>query len=250
MSPKRMTKADMPRCENGKFPFGRAIGRDRLDDLLLRRARSLGATVLQPATVKAIHGAPGNFTCEYTHDVQLSGDWQSVKRSLSSAVVIDAHGSWDRGPSFGTTGIGQESRKRRDGDLFAFKARFCGTRLERGFLPVLAIEGGYGGMVVADSGRTTVACCVRRDALSASRSGMPGVPAGAAIEQLLRRSLPELRQLLQGAQREGAWLSVGPIRPGVRLTAADPIFRVGNAAGETHPLIGEGISMALQSARM
>jgi flavin-dependent dehydrogenase len=28
------------------------------------------------------------------------------------------------------------------------------------------------------------------------------------------------------------------------------VFRVGNAAGESHPLIGEGISMALQSAFM
>jgi flavin-dependent dehydrogenase len=32
------------------------------------------------------------------------------------------------------------------------------------------------------------------------------------------------------------------------VDAATDFFRVGNAAGESHPLIGEGINMALQSA--
>jgi flavin-dependent dehydrogenase len=43
-------------------------------------------------------------------------------------------------------------------------------------------------------------------------------------------------------------MAVGPVRPGIHLQNQGPIFRVGNAAGETHPLIGEGIGMALQSA--
>ncbi|HEX5538621.1 MAG TPA: hypothetical protein VFX01_02430, partial [Methylophilaceae bacterium] len=55
---------------------------------------------------------------------------------------------------------------------------------------------------------------------------------------------------LGSAEREGAWLSVGPLRPGVRLAAGDDKrpFAIGNAAGEAHPIIGEGISMAMQSA--
>jgi flavin-dependent dehydrogenase len=36
----------------------------------------------------------------------------------------------------------------------------------------------------------------------------------------------------------------------VRLDADDGIFRVGNAAGEAHPILGEGMSMALQSAAL
>src|SRR6185437_13955509 len=53
---------------------------------------------------------------------------------------------------------------------------------------------------------------------------------------------------LRGACREGAWIASGPLRPGIRLGGRDAIFRVGNAAGEAHPIVGEGISMALQSA--
>ena len=51
-----------------------------------------------------------------------------------------------------------------------------------------------------------------------------------------------------GATREGAWLSAGPLDPGIRLSANDEMLRIGNAAGEAHPIIGEGMSMALQSA--
>mgnify|MGYP001000780513 FL=1 len=38
--------------------------------------------------------------------------------------------------------------------------------------------------------------------------------------------------------------------PGVRLSANDGLLRIGNAAGEAHPIIGEGMSMALQSASL
>jgi flavin-dependent dehydrogenase len=53
---------------------------------------------------------------------------------------------------------------------------------------------------------------------------------------------------LKRAKLQGIWLSAGPIRPGIRAAFADGAFRVGNAAGEAHPIIAEGISMAVQSA--
>jgi flavin-dependent dehydrogenase len=132
----------------------------------------------------------------------------------------------------------------------AFKASFRNARLRGGFLPVIALNGGYGGMVNAASGRMTLACCIRRDALEKCRRDAPGEAAGAAIESYLRRSCRGIAESLGGAQRDGPWLSVGPIRPGIRIDTADGVLRVGNAAGESHPLIGEGIGMALQSAAL
>jgi flavin-dependent dehydrogenase len=55
---------------------------------------------------------------------------------------------------------------------------------------------------------------------------------------------------LKEASQAGSWLTVGPLRPGARLHELPGVFRVGNAAGETHPLIGEGLSMALQSSKL
>ena len=107
-----------------------------------------------------------------------------------------------------------------------------------------------GGMVVADQGRATLACCLRRDTLAACRAMYRGLPAGEAVEAFLRQGCRGVRESLQGAQRVGPWLTVGPLWTGAHPSAGGAVFRVGNAAGESHPLTGEGISMALKSATL
>jgi flavin-dependent dehydrogenase len=57
-----------------------------------------------------------------------------------------------------------------------------------------------------------------------------------------------MRQALESAKADGPWLSAGPIRPGIRSLYKDGIFAVGNTAGEAHPVVAEGISMAMQGA--
>jgi 2-polyprenyl-6-methoxyphenol hydroxylase-like FAD-dependent oxidoreductase len=103
-------------------------------------------------------------------------------------------------------------------------------------------------MVVADDGIATLAGCIREDRLGRDREANPGERAGDVFEAILRRECAGVADALQGAEREGPWLATGPIRPGVRLGQGDGIFRIGNAAGEAHPIVGEGISMAIQSA--
>ena len=239
----------------GRDGFGKALGRDKLDSLLLERARALGVCVLQPATVRSVVGNIGRFECYIeTRRRSVDGPMRdpTPPMLISARVVIDAHGSWEAGPSFGDRSADSSRREvQRASDLFAFKASFQGSGLTPGLLPVLAFNGGYGGMVVAESGRTTLACCIRRDVLKSSRAFEPQPTAGLAVEAMLRRSCRDLSDVLRNTQREGPWLAVGPIRPGIRLQAPrSGVFRIGNAAGESHPLIGEGISMALQSSAM
>jgi flavin-dependent dehydrogenase len=234
--------ADLPACVDGAARFGQALGRDRLDELLLVRAKSLGVTVLQPAKVRGVRGEPGRFECD------IEG---SSHGTLRATMVVDARGSWEPVPNLADEGRSETARPlRRRSDLFAFKAVFHEARLAAGLLPVIAFPGGYGGMVVCDGGRTTLACCIRRDTLRACRAARSGCSAGEAVEAYLLECCQGVRETLRGARRDGAWLSVGPLRPGIRIDAADRLFRVGNAAGEAHPLIGEGISMAIQSAAL
>ena len=233
-------RAALPICREGPYPYGRAVGRDGFDMLLLERARSLGVRILQPARVRAVRGTAGRFSCEIG---------PAAPCSVTASVIIDAHGSWERAPGFASDDAAPRGRQ-RPSDLFAFKATFRHTHLEPGFLPVLALDGGYGGMVLADRGRMTLACCVRRDALHRLRRRRPGVPAGAVVEAFLSDSCRGVSEVLGNASRDGRWLSVGPLRPGIRLRSPAGVFRVGNAAGEMHPLIGEGISMALQSSAL
>jgi hypothetical protein len=113
---------------------------------------------------------------------------------------------------------------------------------------VLLVDGGYGGMVLGAKGLGTLACCLRRDRLNAVRSRYPATSAGASVQAMLQKTCQGAQQALQNAVRVGPWLAAGPLVPGMHLRGDDAILRIGNAAGEAHPLIGEGMTMALQSA--
>jgi menaquinone-9 beta-reductase len=238
MSGERTIEAPMPPPEDGKHGWGRALGRETLDVLLLERARAMGVEVLQPWSVQAIEGAPGDWRCRIS---SVHSDRSAI---VHARVAIDAHGSWQALPSARR----DQRRAQRGSDLLAFKANFRNAGLVDGLLPVLAFEGGYGGMVVADGGLTTVACCIRRDRLDACRRAAPGLRAGETVEAYLRAQCRGVCEALQPATRVGAWLAAGPLNPGIHIDAHDQPLRIGNAAGEAHPIIGEGMSMALQSA--
>ena len=231
--------APLPAAADPAHRYGRALGREHLDTLLVRQAEAAGATLLQPWSLQSIEGRAGCFRLR----VQAVGAGIDPVM-LDAALVVAAHGSWEPLPSERAV----LRKARRPSDLFAFKANFRAAAIPADLLPVLSFDGGYGGMVVADDDLATLACCVREDRLDRGREAVPGERAGSVVEAMLRRECAGVAAALEAASREGAWLATGPIRPGVRLGANDGIFRVGNAAGEAHPIVGEGISMALQSA--
>jgi flavin-dependent dehydrogenase len=235
--------AELPACTQGPYPFGRALGRDHLDALLVERARGLGVEVCQPATLRSVRADDAGFEC-----VIGSRARRDPGRSVRVSVVIDAHGSWEAGPlQQGSAAGGPPCIPHRASDLFGFKASFQGSTLARGLLPVLSMVGGYGGMVQAEDGRLTLACCIRRDLLAQCRARSPGLSAGEAVLRYLS-SCRGVLAAVEHAERLGPWYCVGPIRPGIRSGSPYGPLCIGNAAGETHPLIGEGITMALQSA--
>jgi menaquinone-9 beta-reductase len=232
--------ADLPAYDHDRYPWGRALGRETLDTLLLEQARAAGAVVFQPCALQAIVSSAAAWHCE------VRSLETAMLLRLRATVIVDAHGSWEDLP------VDRPKRRqaRSAADLFAFKANFSASALPEGRISVLALNGGYGGMVVADGGMTTLACCIRRDRLSELRGDAPGVRASDAVEAWLRRECLGVRQALRGAVRDGPWLVSGPLATGVRMDDRDGIFKVGNAAGEAHPILGEGMSMALQSAAL
>jgi 2-polyprenyl-6-methoxyphenol hydroxylase-like FAD-dependent oxidoreductase len=233
--------AALPVKKCDAYPWAVALGREYLDTILLEQAIGYGVTVYQPWTAHSIIGEPGNFLCEI---VKV----QSTERMvLNAGILIAAHGSWELAPST----RGRAPFPPRPSDLFAFKANFRNTGLEAGFLPVLSFAGGYGGMVVGNDGIATLAFCIRRDVLALSRKSKESRSAAESAFAYVTLACPAAGKLLAGAKQEAGWLSVGPIHPGLRFPkqSGGP-FLIGNAAGEAHPIIGEGMSMAIQSAFM
>lgn len=231
--------ADLPACAGPPHAWGRVLGRDYLDALLLDRASGCGAHVWQPWRVERVtREADGCSTC------RLVAAHAHARASLSAPIMVAANGSWESDPF----AVGAR-HAHRGSDLLAFKGNYLHASLAPGLLPVLAFPGGYGGMVLGDHGRITFAFCVRRDLLRRCRAAHPGIPAAMAAREYVQRQVAGVRAALADAEPDAAWLTVGPIRPGIRSPwRGDGIFAVGNAAGEAHPILGEGISMAVQSA--
>ena len=225
--------AAMPAAGSGGF--GRALGRDILDEMLLVAARDAGAEVFQPFRATGIVCRPSASV------VRIAGRERELE--LHAPVIIAAHGSWEQGslPS-------NLPRRNHPSDLLGFKAHFLNAALPADLMPLLVFPGGYGGMVTADRGRLSLSCCIRRDELARLRRLHDGVSAAEAVQRHIIASCRGVRETLARASLDGRWLAAGPIRPGIRPRYADDIFRVGNCAGESHPIVAEGISMALQSA--
>jgi len=226
----RRIVADMPRLRGEKHGWGRALGREHLDTLLLERAARAGAVIFQPWTVSRVQKDPAcvHLVCGTTRR----------EIELSARVLVDAHGSWD--PA--------DRRRPHAADLFGFKAHLRESALTPGLMPLLAFPGGYGGMVHSDHGRVSLSCCVRRDTLEQSRRLAPSLSAGEAVMAHILATCSAARKALRGAVVESGWRSAGPIQPGIRGTHRDGVFLVGNAAGEAHPVVAEGISMAMQAS--
>jgi menaquinone-9 beta-reductase len=225
--------SDMPAVSGGLGKWGRALGREHLDLLMLEAAVRAGAELWQPFRVVEIEPSKQGWRCEVGH----GGD----STSLFARIIVAANGSWEKSPW-----LPDCSAPHKDSDLLAFKAHFDGADLACDLMPLLVFPGGYGGMVRSDTGRLSLSCCISRRTLDQSRKSEER--AGDAVLRHLRRSCEGVADALKCAKLQGSWLSAGPIRPGIRLSSADGVFRVGNAAGEAHPIIAEGISMAVQSA--
>lgn len=217
---------------------GRAIGREHLDSLLLKRAAEAGADVLQPFALASFVENVDGYVCN------IIDKSSREERALSSRLIVAAHGSWESG-AMPTQNF---RRSQRISDLFGFKAHFLKSTLPSDLMPLLAFPGGYGGMVHSDGGRVSLSCCIRRDQLEKCRQQYPNVNAGTAVLAHIKSSCKGVSEALSSASLDGAWLSSGPLRTGIHTFGHDGIFTVGNAAAEAHPIVAEGISMAIQSA--
>ena len=221
-------------------PFPRALEREALDALLLEHAERAGAQVLQPCSALSLVRTPGGFLCRAA---ERRG---AAETGIEARAVIAAHGSWEPG----TLATQPPRLAPRPDDLLGLQAHLAGADLPPGRIVLAPFTGGYAGLVERGEGRSTLACCIRREALERARAARPGLPAGEAVLLGLLGENEVLEKALRHGTREGQWLSAGPLRPGRRPVVQDGVFVVGNAAGEAHPVVGEGIGLALQSSAL
>ncbi len=239
----RIARSELPISYGAPGQRGRALTRDRLDVLLLERARALGAEILQPFKVLSAKRSDLGYSCV------LKSVETREQKICDAKIVVAANGSWEASPFESAP-----KKAARAGDLFGFKAHFRNAALPDGLMPLLSFTDGYGGMVHCQDGLASLSCCIRRSRLNKLRAET-GAPfsergAGESVLEHIRQTCPAISPVFESAERDGPWLSAGPIQPGIRERYRARIFSVGNAAAEAHPVIAEGISIAIQSAWM
>src|SRR5439155_19853014 len=75
----------------GQYGWGRALGRERLDTLLLAEAAATGADVLQPWSAAELRPEGRGYRCTA---VSAGG---TAARELEASIVVAADGSWEAG---------------------------------------------------------------------------------------------------------------------------------------------------------
>jgi len=231
-----VSASDMPPVSGPFGKWGRALGREHFDLLMLQAAIRAGAHLWQPFRVTDFEPLNQGWRCAVSHVTNSASS-----ASLLASTIVAANGSWEKSPW-----LPDCTAPHKASDLLAFKAHFDGADLALDLMPLLVFPGGYGGMVWSDAGRVSLSCCISRKTLNQCRKSEER--AGDAVLRHLLHSCSGLASTLKRAKLQDVWLSAGPIRPGIRTGFANGLFRVGNAAGEAHPIIAEGISMAVQSA--
>ncbi len=217
----------MPADESGAFP--RAMSRADFDDMLLRRARELGAQIRQPCHVRDITGdAHDGFTITTSAGI------------FRARTVILAHGLAQSGTLDRSLPPRAPARKK----YVSFKTHFDSCDLDESTIAIAGGAGIYAGLVRSSADRTSLAFVIRRDRLA--RLGNSG---DEQLRALLAEN-PAFGRLLRRARRVSPWLTSGPLSPGQRTLYHDGRFFVGNAAGEVHALVGEGITLALRGAAL
>ena len=219
---------------------GRAIDRKTFDALLLERAIVAGARCWQPWSVTAFAEDDEAAIC--TIEERGSG---RTKR-LRAHVAIAAHGAWESGP----LPTQRFDARARAGDLLGFKAHFRNAGLPSDLMPLIAFPGGYGGLVNSGGGLLSMSCCIRRDKLSAIRHRWPGRRAGDALRCHIEAACAGVADVLSTATLDESWLAAGPLSTGIHSFGRGRVVAIGNAAAEAHPIVAEGISMAIQSAHL
>lgn len=207
-----------------------SVSRRALDEAVLRQASACGADLRRGCTVRSLRRLGERWT------VELDDGGRIAARDVFLATgKYDLRG-WKRPPG-------------RQNDLIAFKLHWRVTAAQISALgPRVALflfPGGYAGIEPVENGILNLCLAVRRSHF---------VRLGGrwnALLAMLRAAFPPLHRTL--ADAEACWqrpLAVGWIPYGLVQGRGDGPWRLGDQAAVIPSFSGDGVAIALHSARM
>jgi len=227
--PIRTAAVDGPRARSATpLPFeGLSLSRRVLDEALLGRAAAAGAEVRRGARATALERAGSDWS------VRVEGG-----TGLAAREVILATGKHDL--------RGQRRPPGPQADLLGFKMYWTLAEPEDldGRVELHLFPGGYAGLQTVEGPRANLCLVIRRTAFAA---------LGATWDALLARLIegsPALAARLAGATPCLARpLAISAVPYGLVQDHSDGLWRLGDQAAVIPSFTGEGMSIALHSAR-
>ncbi len=217
-----------------ELPFpGPALACERalLDDVLLTAARDAGATVLR-----------GHVEDLVRDGTRVSGvvvrDEAGERRPFDARFVVGADGAG----SIVARKLGFDIA-RRGVKRFAVGGHYRGFGDLDGHVEMYVGTGAYFAINPLASDRSNVMVVVRSGDLATWSGAVDDGMRGKAA------ALGRGHRSFAGAERLGPRVSVGPLAFDVRAVAAEGVVLVGDAAGFLNPFTGQGVFLALRSAR-
>jgi len=223
-----------PGADSLELPFptpALACERATLDSVLLEAARSAGATVLR-AQAEDLVFEGGRVAGAVVRDED------GERRTVHARVTVGADGAGSLVAR--KLGLAKPARGRR---RFAVGGHYAGFGDLGDHVEMYVGTGAYFAINPLDAGRSNVMVVVR-DRDLATWSG--------AVDDGMRGKAAELgrgHRSFEGARRIGPRVSVGPLAFDVSAAAAQGALLIGDAAGFLNPFTGQGVFLALRSAR-
>jgi flavin-dependent dehydrogenase len=219
------------RMAGSDLPFqALSLSRRVMDEALLARAADVGAQVRRGRRVTRLE--------------RLARGWRA---HLNGGEVVEAADAFLATGKHDLRGWARPAG--RQADLIGFKQHWtlspeqAGRALGR--VELHLFPGGYAGLEPVEGGRANLCLVVRKRAFHVAGRSWP------ALLDSLRTSCPSLGERLNGARPSSdKALAIAAIPYGYVRARGDGLWRLGDQAAVIPSLAGEGMSIALHSARL
>jgi len=212
--------------------FGVGIRRFHLDEVLLRRAQRAGASVWEGAKVNGIEANASGWRVAFEHT--------NTPGSVHAKLLVGADGR--NSVIVQRLGIPSAQQSARSASV-GFEVQLKNVGMVGHNVEIHQFAGGYAGLLRLDADTLNLCLALRQAQLGKTPS----------FDNLRRDALDSnrfLQTLLRDAEPIGALRSVWPVYFSRRRYGGDGFLLVGDAAGVTEPVTGEGIFFALRSGQL
>jgi hypothetical protein len=211
------------------------LRRSVFDDFLLKTAIEKGTTVLQPAEVKSIYNSGKVFI--------IGTDYKNQKLNIKSDFVIGAYGKqniMDKHLARNFTGI----KTRLNGIKFHVDKDYL-KDFPQNEIHIYSAGNIYCGINIVDSNTATL--CFLEDRKQWNLSARNHLLELVKINKSFNKIFPAA---FEDVIKELPAYGTGNIFFGKRNLVEKGVFMVGDSAGVIAPLAGDGIGMAMDSAKI